>query len=246
MRVRSLLQDTWNFFLHQSSNIIFIAVIISCCGQLAIYLLMPNLNDFPQIEINSISSTIKATEDITNHQKNLLAATLMTSTVINLVSNSLLVGATLKLISAITAKKHINPVKAILESFHLFPQLILLVFLIYVVVQLGLFLFIIPGFILASFLSLSPVLLVRRNMSTFVFSAMRQSVSLTYRKMNLVLPAILAWFMSKILVLLLHILLISYSLIMLTPLLGIISYMMSSILIIYLYRLNMLSSENSQ
>ncbi|KAB8313598.1 UPF0259 family protein [Erwinia endophytica] len=237
----SLYRDTGNFFRHQLITIVLISLLTSFITVLIGHALTP---DADQLSIladggsDSGMSLLEMVQNMSPDQQRILLRASAAGTFASLVGNTLLLGAMLSLIPMVSAGQRVSALHAIGTSAPRLPRLLLLVFIMTLVVQLGFMVLVVPGIILAIVLALAPIILTTEQ--TGIFAAMRLSMRLVWGQMKVVAPGVAVWLLAKIAVLLLASSLTVLPANVASVAMNAVSNLLSAILIIYLYRLYML------
>ncbi|XBC39468.1 MAG: YciC family protein [Buchnera aphidicola (Nurudea shiraii)] len=158
----------------------------------------------------------------------------------SLVGSTFLIGILTIFIQSISSKKEKFFLKLRKINLFLYMNLFLLIFIITVIVQIGLLFLIVPGIVFFSFLSLSPIILIIKK--TNVIQSISSSIQISLNNFKVIFPAVMLWFLTKLLIL---ILISNFRIIpelVLSFFLNIVLNLISSMLIIYLFRLYMLLS----
>ncbi|MBN7120487.1 MULTISPECIES: YciC family protein [Erwinia] len=237
----SLYRDTGNFFRHQLVTIILMALLTSFITVLIGHALTPGADQLSILtdgDNGSGMSLIEMVQNMSPDQQRVLLKASAAGTFASLVGNTLLLGGMLSLLPMVSAGQRVSALRAIGASAPTLPRLLLLVFLMTLIIQLGFMALVVPGLILAVVLSLAPVILSTEKVG--IFAAMRTSTRLVWSQMKVVAPAIAVWLLAKVVVLFLASSLTILPANVASVLLNALSNLVSAILIIYLYRLYML------
>ncbi|QEW32040.1 YciC family protein [Erwinia billingiae] len=237
----SLYRDTGNFFRHQLVTIILMALLTSFITVLIGHALTPGADQLSILtdgDNGSGMSLIEMVQNMSPDQQRVLLKASAAGTFASLVGNTLLLGGMLSLLPMVSAGQRVSALRAIGASAPTLPRLLLLVFLMTLIIQLGFMALVVPGLILAVVLSLAPVILSTEKVG--IFAAMRTSTRLVWSQMKVVAPAIAVWLLAKVAVLFLASSLTILPANVASVLLNALSNLVSAILIIYLYRLYML------
>ena len=238
---KSVYRDTGNFFRHQLVTIILMALLTSFITVLIGHALTPGADQLSILtdgDNGSGMSLIEMVQNMSPDQQRVLLKASAAGTFASLVGNTLLLGGMLSLLPMVSAGQRVSALRAIGASAPTLPRLLLLVFLMTLIIQLGFMALVVPGLILAVVLSLAPVILSTEKVG--IFAAMRTSTRLVWSQMKVVAPAIAVWLLAKVVVLFLASSLTILPANVASVLLNALSNLVSAILIIYLYRLYML------
>jgi hypothetical protein len=237
----SLYRDTGNFFRHQLVTIILMALLTSFITVLIGHALTPGADQLSILtdgDNGSGMSLIEMVQNMSPDQQRVLLKASAAGTFASLVGNTLLLGGMLSLLPMVSAGQRVSALRAIGASAPTLPRLLLLVFLMTLIIQLGFMALVVPGLILAVVLSLAPVILSTEKVG--IFTAMRTSTRLVWSQLKVVAPEIDVWLLAKVVVLFLASSLTILPANVASVLLNALSNLVSAILIIYLYRLYML------
>ncbi|MGV3344383.1 YciC family protein [Enterobacteriaceae bacterium LUAb1] len=238
----SLYRDTGNFFRHQFFTILLLALLTAFISTILRHALIPSPEQLSIFNMNEQSTpsgnVFELIQNMTQEQRLMLLRISAANSFASLASNTLLLGGMLFLIPIASAGQRVSALRAIGASAPLLPKLLLMVFLISFLVQLGFAVMVIPGVVLTILLSLSPILMVSGKMG--ILNAMRSSFRLVWQNMRLVAPVVVLWMIAKISLLLLATHAVDLPVNMTIILQSVVSNLISALLIIYLSRLVML------
>lgn len=236
----SLYRDTGNFLRHQLVTVVLMSLVASFITVIIGHVLTPDadqLSVLSQSEGNA-SSLFELIQNMSPEQQRVLLRASAAGTLAALIGNTLLLGGMLCLIPMVSAGQRVSALRAIGASAPLLPRLLIQTFLITLLVQLGFMVLMLPGVLLAILLSLSPVMLASEKMG--VIGAMRASMSMAWKNLRLIAPAIVLWLLAKIVLMFFISSLTVLPANIASVVLNALGNLVSAILIIYLYRLYML------
>lgn len=243
----TLYRDMLNFFCNQFASIVLLALFTALISVLLGHALSPGfeqlmtLSDGTRIGDIANMSLQQLIQQMSIEQQRVLLKAAGAGTLASLIDNMLLAGGLLTIIRLISNRQPVSILRVISLLVPLLPRLLLLIFLITLLVQLGLLLIIVPGILLAIAFSLAPVIATNDNIGAI--KSMHMSVSLAFTNLRLLAPAVLFWLLAKTAVLLLETEFILVSTLITTILLNGLSNIISALLLIYLYRLYMLLQQ---
>ncbi|MBX4181164.1 UPF0259 family protein [Sodalis sp. CWE] len=235
-----------NFFRNQFTYVFSCVLLTSLASTALRYIFSPLYEQLVNIDIQSSAvnvnviniSFIQSVRQLSLEQQLILLKASLASFFSNLVGSALLIGGLLTVIHQISNYHIFDIRRVIILSVKIIPRLVLLIFLITLLVQFGLLLIIVPGIFLAIVFSLAPIISIRDSLG--IIKSMHLSFYLVINNFRLLSPAILFWLLAKIIVLIFAMqFTLSQSLTGLFLLTGL-SNLVSSLLLIYLYRLYML------
>ena len=198
----SLYRDTGNFFRHQLVTIILMALLTAFISFLISRSIMPDADQLTILndsDAGNATSLMEMVQSLSPEQQQILLRFSAAGTFSALIGNVLLLGGMLSLIPMVSAGQRVSALRAIGASVSKLPGLLLLVFLITLIVQLGFMVIVVPGVLLAITLALAPVLYCNEKIG--IFSAIRHGASLAWQNIRLVAPAVLLWLVTKLAIL---------------------------------------------
>ncbi|ACY84368.1 UPF0259 family protein [Edwardsiella piscicida] len=239
---RSLYRDSVNFFRHQVTPIVLLALLTAFISVMLNQALSPSAQAISQLSSGDGVSAARGLQEMirqmTPEQQMTLLKVSAASSFSVLIGNVLLLGGMLTLIPQASTGARLSALRAIGLSAPMLPRLLLLMLLCTLMVQLGITLFILPGIILAVGLALSPMIMTTERCG--VIAAIRSSFRLSFAHVRLISPAILLWMLMKLVLLLLVDTLAALHPSLGMVIMGTLSNLISVGLIIYLSRLYML------
>lgn len=239
-----LYYDTFNFFYHKIKLILTISIISALITSNIDYYIVPDIKSIYMFCLNKSNNThsiINIVQDITPEQQTVLFKYSIIRSITSLIGNTFLVFSMVMLINIVSLKKLTNYDLIYKEFIFILPHLFLLMLLITGIVQCGFILLVIPGVLLCILLSLSPIILIKEKVN--ILTSLKKSYKITSSYIRILTPSIIIWLFSKFVLLtldaILNILPGNFFIIILNTLINLIT----SILIIYLYRFYMFSSS---
>ncbi|MBK0078541.1 MULTISPECIES: YciC family protein [Kosakonia] len=239
---KSVYRDTGDFLRYQFITILLI--VLSCTVITAVigHVLSPSEEQFSSVmDADNLAETnnpFELVQSMTLEQQKMLLHTSAAATVAGLTGYALLIGALVVLMQRVTARQPVSALSAMGASVPTAPKLFLLLLLTIFIVQLGMLFLYVPGIFLAIFLALAPILLVHEKMG--VFASMRSSMRFSRANMRFVAPPVVAWLLTKFLMLRYGHHLIAFSPEGGAIIANALSNLFSAVLLIYLFRLYML------
>nr|WP_278428386.1 YciC family protein [Pantoea dispersa] len=236
----SLYRDTGNFLRHQLVTIVLMALLTSFITVIVGHALTPGEDQLSLLSQtdSSASSLFEIVQNMSPDQQRILLRASAAGTFAALIGNTLLLGGMLCLLPMVSSGQRVSALRAIGASAPLLPKLLVQTFLITLLVQLGFMVLMVPGVILAILLSLAPVMLASEKMG--IFSAMLASMRLAWKNIKVIAPAIILWLLAKIALMFFFSSLTVLPANIASVVLNALGNLVSTILIIYLYRLYML------
>ncbi|MBD2797082.1 UPF0259 family protein [Xenorhabdus sp. 18] len=240
----TLYRDSINFLKHQLLNIVILSVLAALVTTLLGHVFMPNdeqlnlLAEMQNIVRESGNTGIQRfVGQLTPDEISMLVHTVFGIFFINVFGNALLAASILVLINAISGGQQTNAIHACISSVTRLPKMFLLMSICTLLVQIGYALMILPGILFSIAFALAPVFLFEKGKS--IFAAMQSSWKLAYNHMRLLIPAMLLWLAAKLIL----VLVLAK---MPDMLLSVLDNLLSSLLLIYLFRLYMLARPQNK
>ncbi|XBC38418.1 MAG: YciC family protein [Buchnera aphidicola (Floraphis choui)] len=238
----SLYCDTISFFKKKWLIILIITFFSSSITSILDNIFALHLNIltiFYEFKTNHYHSLFDFIQTLTPDQQRQLLLFSIIKLCSSLIGNTFLISILTIFIQFTSLKKENFFLELKRTNPYLFMSVFLLILINTIVIQLGLVLLIVPGIIFFILLSLSPIILIINN--TTITKSIIDSIQITLNNFKVVSPAIIIWIFLKLIILMLlsDINIISESISFF--LLSIIINLISSILIIYLFRFHMLS-----
>ncbi|MEB6533900.1 YciC family protein [Pantoea stewartii subsp. indologenes] len=237
---RSLYRDTGNFFRHQLITLVLMSLLTAFVTVMLLHAFTPGDDQMAILQQGDISSAslFEMVQSMSPEQQQVLLRASAAGTFAGLVGNTLLLGGMLCLIPLVSSGQRVSALRAIGTAAPLLPKLLLLTFLITLVAQLGFMVLVVPGVLLTIVLSLSPIILANEKLG--VIAAMRASMRMAWKNVRLIAPAIILWLLAKLAVMFFFTSLVVLPMNVSTVIFTAIGNLISTLLVIYLYRLYML------
>lgn len=236
----SLYRDTGNFFRHQLITLVLMSLLTAFVTVMLLHAFTPGDDQMAILQQGDISSAslFEMVQSMSPEQQQVLLRASAAGTFAGLVGNTLLLGGMLCLIPLVSSGQRVSALRAIGTAAPLLPKLLLLTFLITLVAQLGFMVLVVPGVLLTIVLSLSPIILANEKLG--VIASMRASMRMAWKNVRLIAPAIILWLLAKLAVMFFFTSLVVLPMNVSTVIFTAIGNLISTLLVIYLYRLYML------
>lgn len=200
IKADSLYRDTFNFLRNKYIDIVCITFIASLCTVLMDLLFVPDIQPLAQWMQNNLAAPpdkmLTELKAMVFEHDHLLIRAALAYTVVNLCGNALLVSTMVHFLIRSSAGKSVGTINVFRGALPRLPKLIVQLFLMTCLVQIGLSLLIVPGIMMIIYFALAPILLAMGNNT--IFLSLKQSVAVTKKSVMLIASAILLWFVSKI------------------------------------------------
>ncbi|MEX0447133.1 YciC family protein [Xenorhabdus sp. SGI246] len=240
----TLYRDSLNFFKHQLLNIVILSVLAALVTTLLEHVLMPDgeqlklLVEIQDAFKDSGNAGIKNfVEQLTPEEQLMFLHTAFGILFSNIFGDTLLTVSVLILISAISNGYQTNALQVSKLSLIQLPKMLLLMFICTLLIQIGYTLMFIPGILFSITFAFAPIFLLDKGKG--VFASMQESWRLAFNNFRLLIPAILLWLAIKLILIL--------GLSKLPDIaLSSLNNLLSSMLLIYLFRLYMLTKPQNQ
>lgn len=236
---KSVYRDTRNFFRHQFITILLITLLCAFISVVINHAVSPSDEQmqslFQNENLTQKNGLLELIQSMTPDQQRVLLRYSAASTFSDLLANTILAGGILLMVQMVSAGKRVSALLAIGKAAPFLPLMFIQLFMITLLVQLGITLFILPGVLLSMVLAFSPVMLIVDKQG--IFTAIRNSIRLAWSNIRLIAPAIIGWMVAKMVILLLKSHITALSPEMVNVIANMLNYLFSALLLIYLFRL---------
>ncbi|WP_343153138.1 YciC family protein [Buchnera aphidicola] len=233
-----LFNDSKNFFIKNFWIIFLISLFSALIAMTISYFIDPEYRKLSIFyEMNKYNTNYLFTKIQSMHvsEQKILFRLLFSKISSYLIANTILLSGVIGILELFFLNKNNSWKKKIYKMIIFFPDLLLMVIVLTIIVQFGSMIFIIPGLFIFSLLSLSPIILFTEEKN--VIFSIKKSISISFKNMRFIFPSIMFWIFSKSIVLIIsfitNTIISPYSNIFL--LYGI-NNLLLSFLIIYLFR----------
>ncbi|ELX8378089.1 YciC family protein [Providencia vermicola] len=201
----SLINNSVNFFKNQLGGL-FTIVLLATVVSVVIYAIMvPNAhmlavlyNAQAQLIDSGNSGLQNWVQDLSEEDKSSILRVSFGLILSVTFGSLILICGVLSYIAGLSRGEDITATQALSASLPKAPSMFLLLVVCSLLVQLGITIMLIPGIVLAIGFSLAPAVLMSENVNPF--SAMGKSWKMAYANWRVVLPMVLIWMASQMLV----------------------------------------------
>ncbi|CAL4321212.1 UPF0259 membrane protein YciC [Buchnera aphidicola (Thelaxes suberi)] len=229
---------SFNFIFKIFFQSLVFSTIISLLEVALSRLTKPSIRQLNSLHINYLHNNIilyQLNYNFNLLQKKMLIHIFLLKYLSSLVETALLISITIFCIEFIVYKKEINIFSLIKRAICIFPSVILLTLILNLLIQIGLMLFIIPGIILITYFSLSPIILIIKNIK--LKESLLNSFHITKKHYLIFLFPVFFYLLSKLFVIILFICFHLFSMSVSNTAFHIINNFIFCMLIIYLFYL---------
>lgn len=247
----AIYRDAANFFRNYFVAIMLLSLLCAVITSLLLHAFSPPAEQFNLLYKTLLHKALFQSADpdsmstlwqgLSDEQKGVLLRRASVAALSSLLGNALMTGSLIVLIQLVSSGEPSSALRAASLSAPLLPRLCIQLFFIAVIVYFGLVFLVLPGIFFTILLALSPIILVQNKAG--VFQAMDSSARLVLRNIRLVAPAVLGWIVIKFFLTLIITRAFhgSDALQVMEIVIGVISNLMLAGLLIFLFRLYMLS-----
>ncbi|AEW44533.1 hypothetical protein SCc_381 [Serratia symbiotica str. 'Cinara cedri'] len=240
-----LYRDSFYFFRNKLGSILIIVLLTA--------FISVSLNHFlgNDTEMLKILGTIKGDfatstslsiqefiNQITPEQQIILLQASAAATFSALVGKALLVSGVLTLLRLVSQGQCPSMLSVIGASIPVLPRLMIMLFICSLLIQLGIRLLVVPGVIMALAFSLSSVIMTTDQKG--ILASIKSSYKMAFDNVRIIAPAMIIWLVAKLLILLIFSYLPSFVPNITNLVFTTLSNLISTLLLIYLFRLYML------
>ncbi|MEI9597961.1 YciC family protein [Moellerella wisconsensis] len=201
----SLIRDSVNFFKNQLNGLLTISLLATVVSVVIYYLMIPNKEMIAVVfeAQNKLAESGNAglqewIKELSDQDKSSILRVSFGLILSITLGSLLLVSGTLSYILALSKGEEVSGLQALLQSSGKLVSMFVLLLVCSLLIQLGTAVMILPGVILAIGFSLAPSILMTEKVNPF--SAMARSWKLAYANWRIILPMILIWMASQMLV----------------------------------------------
>ncbi|UDG79471.1 hypothetical protein F7X37_00458 [Candidatus Ecksteinia adelgidicola] len=245
----NLYRDSLNFFRNQFTNILILSLLTAFVPLLFNQILrIDNKITNTLIDIQNHSLILSSMDmrefiqTIQPYQQLALIKTTITVMFLRLINYVFLIGGMITLLQTSSQKKHISVFCAVINSTSILPRLLVLLFVCNTFIQIGLRLFIVPGIIITLIFLLASIIMSLEKKN--IFTSIKSSCTLIFVNIRLITPIMMFFLLIKMILYMLnqH---LSFNLNAMNLILTTLNHLLSTLLLIYLFRLYMLLKGNT-
>ncbi|CAL4321669.1 YciC family protein [Buchnera aphidicola] len=193
-----LFNNSKKFFIKRFWIIFLISLFSALIAMTANYFVAPEYRKLSIFyELNKYNTNYLFTKIQTMHfsEQKILLKILFSKIFSYLISNTILLIGIIGILELFFSNESNLWKKKFYKMITFFPNLLLLVIVLTIIIQFGSMIFIIPGLFISSLLSLSPIILFSEEKNV-VFS-IKKSINITFKNMRFIFPSIIFWILSK-------------------------------------------------
>ncbi|WP_158379879.1 YciC family protein [Candidatus Williamhamiltonella defendens] len=241
-----LYRDSFNFLRNELFTIVLLTLFAALTTVMINYSLLPtqeqlNILETTKNQIDAHNIGIKQIISQMSPEQQMAILKISACEIFSiLLGHVLLIGGMLSIMIEISNNRPVRFLKTLSIFLPVLPKLFLLVFICTLLIQFGLAAFIVPGIMIALSVSFSPIILINEKVG--IFSAINRSSKMAFTHSRLIIPAMLLWGSSKLLLLLFlsinQINISSHNTMIL--IFNAVNYFLLAFLLVYLFRLYML------
>lgn len=190
--------NTWYFLKKQIFNITIFCLFCALISIIIQYMIGPNISELYciyNIHYFKNKSLFFLLESINVNQKKILLHILGSRIITNLLNTTILYNLIMILIDTVISVKKKSLFKMIIEAVYKIPTLLPLIFLIFLLINIGLMFLELPGILLCILLPLAPIInFLEKNT---LFSSIRKSIQISWHNIYVFLFPILLWLILR-------------------------------------------------
>ncbi|CAL4042972.1 YciC family protein [Buchnera aphidicola] len=189
---RNLLYRDTRYFL--CNNIAYIVLIVCFTTFFTMFLdtlITPDIKKISflyEVTPKNFSLLLDIIKNMNIEQKNILLQSCISKIFSSLINNTLLVGSTISLITILSSGKKITLSLFFSILKKLFNNLLILTFILILILKISFICFIIPGILISTLLSLSPIILCMERSS--ILKSMLSSIYIVRKRFKIIFPSV--------------------------------------------------------
>ncbi|WDI79141.1 YciC family protein [Candidatus Purcelliella pentastirinorum] len=247
INIKKISKNTIFFYKKQFIKILLISIIAAFITIIINNTLITKIeflqNLINQYEIFNIKQNlIELILKMTKEEKKTFIQLCIVITCSHLIGNTFLNVSLINIINNILKNKKNNIQKLICKILNDFPKSLILTTIINIITEIGMIIFIVPGIIISSILSLSQIILIIEKKK--IINSIKQSILLANKNIKIITFGISLIFIIKIIIFILSTKIIFFSKSINLITIQTINNLISSIQIIYIYRYYTLNKKN--